>query len=186
MKNNLPCFLLFTLITIALTPSAICLADEPEPPKGFQTIFNGKDLDGWHGLNPHSVAKLEGDKKEENLAAQRAEFPENWTVENGELVNDGHGPYATTDKEYGDMEFLIEYKTVAGSDSGIYLRGTPQVQVWDWHQVFNSKRPTRRPHLGFGGLFNNTAAIRFGSRTNRLASGTSFESVRSAHARGSG
>ena len=154
MKTKTSCFLIaFTLISLA-----ICNADEPKPAKGFQAIFNGKDLTGWHGLNPHSAAKLEGEKKEANLAAQRADFPKHWKVENGELVNDGHGPYATTDKEFGDMEFLIEYKTVAGADSGIYLRGTPQVQIWDWNQEFNPKRPTRRPHLGSGGLFNNSPA----------------------------
>ncbi|MBI2477467.1 MAG: DUF1080 domain-containing protein, partial [Planctomycetia bacterium] len=95
-------------------------------------------------------------KKEASLAQHRSEFPNNWTVENGELVNDGHGPYATTDEEFGDMEVLIEYKTVAKADSGIYLRGLPQVQIWDWHQAFDPKNPTRRPHLGSGGLFNNT------------------------------
>ena len=158
MKNNVLCLLLFAVVTAVLTPSATCLADEPKPPKGFHAIFNGKDLAGWHGLNPHSAAKLDGEKKEANLAAQRAEFANHWTVENGELVNDGHGPYARTDEEFGDIEFLIEFKTVAGADSGIYLRGTPQVQIWDWNQVFNPKRPTRRPHLGSGGLFNNTPA----------------------------
>jgi acetyl esterase/lipase len=158
MKNNVLCFFLFAVVTAVLTPSAICLADEPKPPKGFHAIFNGKDLTGWHGLNPHSAAKLKGEKKEANIAAQRAEFAKHWRVENGELVNDGHGPYATTDEELGDIEFLIDYKTVAGADSGIYLRGTPQVQIWDWHQVFDPKRPTRRPHLGSGGLFNNTPA----------------------------
>lgn len=152
MKTKISCF----LFVFAFIPLAICLADEPKPPKGFQAIFNGKDLTGWHGLDPHSAAKLEGEKKEANLAAQLVEFPQHWTVENGELVNGGHGPYATTDNEYGDMELLIEYKTVAGADSGIYLRGTPQVQIWDWNQVFNPNRPTRRPHLGSGGLFNNT------------------------------
>ncbi len=136
--------------------SPVGLAADPAPPEGFRAIFNGRNLEGWHGLNPHSAAKLTGDKKEENLAQQRADFAKNWTVENGELVNDGHGPYATTDDEFGDIELLIEYKTVPKADSGIYLRGTPQVQIWDWNQVFDPKRPTRKPHLGSGGLFNNT------------------------------
>ncbi len=131
-------------------------AAEPVPPEGFRAIFNGKDLTGWHGLNPHSVAKLEGEKREASLAQQRAEFPSHWRVENGELVNDGHGPYATTDEEFGDIELLLDYKTVPKADSGIYLRGTPQVQIWDWNQVFDPEKPTRRPHLGSGGLFNNT------------------------------
>jgi len=50
----------------------------------------------------------------------------------------------------------LEYKTVPKADSGIYLRGLPQVQIWDWNQVFDPKNPTRKPHLGSGGLFNNT------------------------------
>ena len=145
------------LITaVLLTSTLTATADEPAPPEGFRAIFNGKDLTGWYGLNPHVAVKLTGDKKEANLAQQRADFASNWTVENGELVNDGHGPYATTEEDFGDIELLLEYKTVAGADSGIYLRGTPQVQIWDSNQVFDPKRPTRRPHLGSGGLFNNT------------------------------
>jgi len=136
-----------------LTPAQ---AAEPKAPKGFRAIFNGKDLTGWHGLNPHAAARLTGEKKEANLKQQRADFPKHWRVENGELVNDGHGPYAASDEEFGDIELLIEYKTVPKADSGIYLRGTPQVQIWDTNQVFNPKRPTRKPHLGSGGLFNNT------------------------------
>lgn len=148
------CGILWSLLMVGIVNSAA--AAEPQPPAGFEAIFNGKDLTGWHGLNPHSVARLEGEKKEASLAKQREEFPTNWTVENGELVNDGHGPYATTDEEFGDIELLLEYKTVAKADSGIYLRGTPQVQIWDWHQEFDPKRPTRKPHLGSGGLFNNS------------------------------
>ncbi|MBL4884893.1 MAG: DUF1080 domain-containing protein, partial [Planctomycetaceae bacterium] len=156
MNTKIRSFLYCLSITTLLIPLAIAQSAEPAPPKGFKAIFNGKDLTGWHGLNPHSVAKLTGDKKEAALEKQRAEFPANWTVENGELVNDGHGPYATTDKEFGDIELRLEYKTVAKADSGIYLRGTPQIQIWDWHQVFDPKRPTRKPHLGSGGLFNNS------------------------------
>ena len=130
-------------------------AAEPQPPAGFRALFNGRDLTGWYGLNPHDGAKLTGDEKAANLKRQRDEFSQHWRIENGELVNDGHGPYATTEAEFGDIELLIEYKTVPKADSGIYLRGTPQVQIWDWNQEFNPKNPTRRPHLGSGGLFNN-------------------------------
>jgi len=147
--------ILLVFVWTLLAQSSI-RADDPKPPEGFHAIFNGKNLDGWHGLNPHLAAKLSGEKREANLEGQRAEFPGNWTIENGELVNDGHGPYATTDKEFGDIELLIDYKTVAKADSGIYLRGAPQVQIWDWNQPFNPKSPTRKPHLGSGGLFNNS------------------------------
>ncbi len=139
-----------------LTALVALSAAEPKPPAGFRPLFNGRDLTGWHGLNPHSVTKLTGEKRDAMLAQMRADFPKHWRVENGELVNDGTGPYATTDADFGDYELLIEYKTVPKADSGIYLRGHPQVQIWDWHQVFDPKKPDRRPHLGSGGLFNNS------------------------------
>lgn len=138
------------LLLLPLTTSA------QTPPEGFRAIFNGRDLSGWHGLNPHTVVKLKDEAKQEALRKQREEFASHWQIENGELINDGTGPYATTDQDFGDIELRLEYKTVAGADSGIYLRGNPQVQIWDKNQVFNPAKPDRKPHLGSGGLFNNT------------------------------
>ena len=129
-------------------------AADPVAPEGYTSIFDGKTLNGWYGLNPHNVTKLEGEKKEAALKAMRDEFAMHWTVENGELVNDGHGAYATTDKEYGDIEMLIEYKTVAAADSGIYLRGTPQVQIWDTTEA--GGKWNIGADKGSGGLFNNS------------------------------
>ena len=139
LLKHVPSLVFIPLLFVQFTSTQ---AADPVPPEGFRAIFNGKDLTGWHGLNPHRVAKLTGEKRDANLKQQRAEFPEHWRVEKGELVNDGHGPYATSDEEFGDIEFLLEYKTVPKADSGIYLRGTPQVQIWDWNQVFNPKNPT--------------------------------------------
>ena len=146
------------LALIVLLPYSLVdvQAAEPNPPKGFRALFNGKDLSGWYGWDPHKSAKLTDEKKEANLKKQRAEFADHWRVEDGELVNIGTGPYATTDEELGDIELMIEYKTVGKADSGIYLRGTPQVQIWDKTQLFDPKNPNRKPHQGSGGLFNNT------------------------------
>ncbi|MGV3486528.1 MAG: family 16 glycoside hydrolase [Planctomycetaceae bacterium] len=147
---------LFIALAMLLIVEPASRAADPAPPKGFRTLFNGQDLTGWYGWNPHASAKLSGEKKEANLKQQREDFSNHWRVENGELINNGTGPYATTEEEFGDIELLIEYKTVAKADSGIYLRGTPQVQIWDVHQTFDPKRPDRKPHQGSGGLFNNT------------------------------
>lgn len=147
---------LTSLLSLTLSLPSRSLAEEVTPPEGFRAIFNGKDLAGWYGLNPHASAKLKDEKLTENLAKQREEFASHWQVENGELVNIGTGPYATTEEEFGDIEFLIDYKTVASADSGIYLRGAPQVQIWDSNQKFDPAKPDRKPHLGSGGLFNNT------------------------------
>lgn len=146
------------LLALSFCPFLVSAEEAVTPPPGAKELFNGKDLSGWEGWNPHESAKFVKDpaKLEENRAKQRAEFATNWRVENGELVNDGHGPYASTLQDYGDMELWIDYKTVAKADSGIYLRGTPQVQIWDHHQTVVPEKPDRRPDLGSGGLFNNT------------------------------
>lgn len=144
-----------TLLLFALLVASLHAADNTQP-AGFRALFNGKDLAGWYGWDPHSTVKLEGERKDANLKQQRAEFSQHWRVENGELINAGTGPYATTDQEFGDIELHIDYKTVPHADSGIYLRGSPQVQIWDNTQVFDPKKPDRKPHLGSGGLFNNT------------------------------
>lgn len=153
MKRATP---LLACCVSVLTIPVLGGAKAANPPEGFRAIFNGKDLTGWYGLNPHSAANLKGEKKEANLKQHRADFPKHWRVENEELINDGTGPYATTEAEFGDIELRLEYKTVPKADSGVYLRGTPQVQIWDWNQVYDRKNPTRKPHLGSGGLFNNT------------------------------
>jgi hypothetical protein len=70
-----------------------------------------------------------------------------------ELVNDGGGDYATTEKDYGDFELLVEYKTVPRADSGIYLRGCPQVQIWDYT---DTNKFARGADKGSGGLWNNS------------------------------
>ena len=134
-----------------------------DPPPGFTAVFNGTDLAGWHGwaihakgASPDDVAKLSPEERAKQIAAWTDDARKHWTVQNGELVNDGSGAYLATEKEYGDVELRLEYKTVPMADSGIYLRNNPQVQIWDPNQVFDPKNPTRRPHLGSGGLFNNT------------------------------
>ena len=68
-------------------------------------------------------------------------------------MNDGHGVYLTTAEDYGDFELLLDYKTVALADSGIYLRGVPQVQIWDTTK--EGGKWDRKANLGSGGLFNN-------------------------------
>jgi len=127
---------------------------EPVLPPGFSKLFSG-NLDGWYGNNPHQTVKAKDGDTKAAIAAQQEEFQAHWSVDNDELVNDGHGPYATTTKDFGDIEFLIDYKTVAKADSGIYLRGTPQVQIWDYTK--EGGKWGRGADKGSGGLFNNHA-----------------------------
>jgi len=121
------------------------------PPEGFTAIFNGDDLAGWHGLvgNPKTRAEM----TPEQLAAARDKanqaMRQHWRAEGGEIVNDGHSPHLCTDTKYGDFEMWIDWKIVPKADSGIYLRGTPQVQIWD------PVAGIAQAKVGSGGLYNN-------------------------------
>jgi hypothetical protein len=133
-------------------------AEENVPPEGFTALFNGKDLSGWHGMghfDPRELSAMSDDDRAKKHAADLEDVKQHWTVENGELVNDGHGVYLTTDQDFGDMEFWIDYKTVAQADSGIYLRGTPQVQIWDYTK--EGGKWDIGADKGSGGLWNNSA-----------------------------
>jgi hypothetical protein len=96
---------------------------------------------------------MSAEKREEQIAKWTATMNQHWSVENGELVNDGHGAYATTEKDYGDFELVLEYKTVPRADSGIYLRGVPQVQIWDSSEPDPDNIGRAK---GSGGLWNNS------------------------------
>jgi hypothetical protein len=129
----------------------VLAADLNVPPAGFAALFNGRDLSGWWGADTQPPAKLAelATRKHESLADIR----QHWTVKDGVLINDGHGLYLTTEKNYGDFELLVEYRTVPRADSGIYLRGMPQVQIWDSTEEAKFKIGADK---GSGGLWNNS------------------------------
>ncbi len=144
-----------TLLTISLV--SVTLKADVTPPPGFTAIFNGKNFSGWHGMghfSPYALDKLSPVDKLKKRVADTEKAMVHWTIENGELVNDGKGPYLTTDKEYGDIELRLEYKTVAKADSGVYLRATPQVQIWDYTK--EGGKWGIGADKGSGGLWNNS------------------------------
>lgn len=124
----------------------------PKPPKGFLPLFDGATLSGWRGLNPHEVLKAAPDQKAALVQQQGQEFPNHWRVQTGELVNSGTGPYATTLESFGNIDLLVEYKAAPLAEGGIYLRGTPEIKIWDSTQKDNKNM---RRSLGSGGLYQN-------------------------------
>jgi len=126
------------------------------PPEGFTSLFNGVDLDGWWGLkteDPQKWQSLPEDKFNVKWESSQQDIAKHWRVENGILINDGNGLYLSTEKNYGDFELMLEYKTVAGADSGIYLRGVPQIQIWDTTKEGGKWK--LGADKGSGGLWNN-------------------------------
>lgn len=134
---------------------------QPQTTEGFTPLFNGTDLTGWRGrqrdYSPYEEAKL----STEALAAKRAEWnadrDRHWRVDaaKGEIVSDGEGVYLTTDRDYGDFEFRVDWLMVShNGDSGVYLRGFPQVQIWD---PDNPREVQNGAPKGSGGLWNDNA-----------------------------
>ena len=148
--------LLTTCMTLAVgwlpsfAESAVELSD------GFEPIFDGQTLEGWHAVphkNPSELASMDPAAREAQLQKWWTEASDHWTVEDGSIVNDGEGPFLVTDEEFEDYELYLEYKTVPLADSGIYLKGTPQVQIWD---VQNTSQFRHGNYRGSGGLWNNS------------------------------
>ena len=126
------------------------------PPEGFKALFNGKDLKGWFGhgtKDPRTLWKMSPEELKKHQEETLKDINAHWSVKDGELINDGKGLYLTTKKDYKDFELLLEYKTVPKADSGIYLRGVPQVQIWDPTEEAKWKIGANK---GSGGLWNNS------------------------------
>jgi HEAT repeat protein len=117
----------------------------------FSPMFNGRDLTGWQGLAGNPLTRKSMTSRE--LAARQKEanqkMAESWTVSDGLIRFSGDGDNLCSIKEYGDFELFVDWRISKGGDSGIYLRGSPQVQIWD------TSPSGEGAGVGSGGLYNN-------------------------------
>ncbi|KEO71693.1 family 16 glycoside hydrolase [Anditalea andensis] len=123
---------------------------------GFVALFNDTDLSGWKGvvadplvrnkMSPQALAKAQ--------AKADQKIPEAWKVENEEMTFLGKGDNIATAGAYGDFELFVDWKIVNDGqkegDGGIYLRGTPKVQIWD------ISGEDVGAQVGSGGLYHNS------------------------------
>ena len=138
------CLLLAVAFCIFINAGGAQGQQSDAPPKGFFSLFNGSDLTGWRGLvgDPRSRAKMTRRELDERQKQANRDMREHWFVKDGIIQFDGKGQSMCTAKDYGDFEMLVDWKIPPGGDSGIYLRGSPQVQIWEREE-------------GSGGLYNN-------------------------------
>lgn len=125
------------------------------PGEGYVKIFNGRDLTGWKGLvdDPIKRAAMSPQEEAQKQVAADMRMRHDWKVINGEIVFIGNGfDNLCTRKKYKDFDMYVDWKLDPSGqepDAGIYLRGTPQVQIWDTARIEVGAQ------VGSGGLYNN-------------------------------
>jgi hypothetical protein len=126
------------------------IAEMPNDP-GLVPLFNNTDLTGWKGLvgNPLTRAKMDAQTLAKEQQKADSIMRKGWYVENGVLNFGGEGENICTTKQYRNFEMYVDWKIGPKGDAGIYLRGSPQVQIWDTSRVDVGAQ------VGSGGLYNN-------------------------------
>ncbi|AWM38510.1 hypothetical protein GobsT_33210 [Gemmata obscuriglobus] len=141
-------------IAVAIVTTSV-RSEDNKAPAGFTALFNGKDLTGWKG---HTTMTERAKQKPEDLAKLQATRTktafEHWKLVDGAIHCDGKGGVSlVTEKDYGNFELLVDWKIAKKGDSGLYLRGQPQVQIWDSDNAGGGR--IEDPGTGSGGLWNN-------------------------------
>lgn len=110
-RKYLPGYLLALLLLLSITS---CKTGNTEP--GWQSLFNGSDLDGWtiHGT-------------------------EKWYVENDNLVCES-GPdkeygYLATIQKYKNFHLKLEFKQESDGNSGVFFRSSLEGTIISGWQV---------------------------------------------------
>ena len=144
------------LAAALLAVPAMAADKDNTPPEGFTALFNGKDLTGWQGVVPiNQRGKGNANAAEKRQKVANTKVLPHWTVIDGILTYDGKGDSLQSAKDFADFELHVSWKIGKGGDSGLYLRGNPQVQIWDSENLSESLKADW--HTGSGGLWNNPA-----------------------------
>jgi hypothetical protein len=77
-----------------------------ERQEGFELLFDGQSLTNWHAI-------------------PLGDSPGTWRARDGILSYEPGDSWLASDRTYASFVLRLEYRTGAGSDSGIFLRSTP-------------------------------------------------------------
>ena len=126
------------------------VADEKSKEDGYVTIFNGKNLAGWH------VSAQTG-----HSGASKHKSGGKWVAQDGVMIGSqdipGNGGIIITDKQYKNFEVVLEMNNDFGPDSGLFLRSNDKGQAYqamiDYHAngnlmgIYGEGLPGGQPHV---------------------------------------
>jgi hypothetical protein len=120
--------MLAILTTLTLTPLALAAEGKVSTP------FNGQDLTGWKLKGAEAKSKWTvgrcsmDDKNPGKLAVTRNDSK----ASGGELINaEGGGVDIYCEEKFGDCLIELEFMVPKGSNSGVYVMGEYEVQIFD-------------------------------------------------------
>lgn len=141
-------------LVLASSPSALAQKAEGDQPAGKAVLFNGRNLDGWKLRTEDRkdtwkvVSEVALDKADPKRLVGTGEGGAHDAVLFRAPVE--HGSDLITEKTFGDCALHIELMVPKGSNSGVYLMGQYEVQVFDSF----GKPDDKIEHSDMGGIYS--------------------------------
>ncbi|MEM9251230.1 MAG: DUF1080 domain-containing protein [Planctomycetota bacterium] len=121
------------LLCLMIGVAGLCGAQSESDDAGYESLFDGQTLDGWHIMQVPESHNYHG-------------APGNFFVEDGAIhcyqLPNKNGALLLTDRQFGDFELELEMQTDWGCDSGIFIRCTEKGQAI---QILND-------YIGYGSV----------------------------------
>lgn len=117
---------------LLLTATALAqeiAVSQGQQPADFIQLFDGKSLDGW-------------------IVLPRNDAEGQWVVEDGALKPEGKPGALATQRAFSDFELVVEWKTAAQGNSGIFYRVPPSAQTTsgiahEYQLADNARKPSQ-------------------------------------------
>jgi hypothetical protein len=136
LARNLPLLLCAAASAFAQLPDAYTGETHGDPPflyqPGWRPLLNGTNLDGWHiaGNKPHEWVTARAVTWKRIFDPRRLTFT---PAPGDRLVNgrEGRTLDLISNESFSDCELYLEFMLSKGSNSGVYLNGHYELQLFD-------------------------------------------------------